>query len=418
MNSLDQDRAAVPTSETRDGGASQDGERPARFLLDGEARRWSRLIDQAESYEVLQRTLEAKSGPHTVIEGREFVVISAYDYLGLIGHPLIDAAAARAIEEFGTGTGGVRLLTGTNSLHTELERDLAAFKGTEAAMTFSSGFLANIAVITTLMGPRDRVILDECCHRSIRDACRMADASVVRFLHNDVADLEKKLRQPARGRTLIVIEGIYSMDGDICPLPEIVEMKERFGAFLMVDEAHAIGVLGPTGRGTQDHFGMPSVGVDIWMGSLSKAIPASGGFLAGDAALIRFLRYVASPYVFSAALTPASTAAARAALEVMLNEHDRHRRLADNAEFLRGSLNRMGFDTGTSTTPVIPVLLRNEEHTLRAARTLFEAGILATPVCFPAVPRGAARLRLCASAGHDRDTLDVVLRAFAALTPA
>jgi len=308
----------------------------------------------------------------------------------------------------------VRLLTGTTQLHCQLEQELAAFKGTEAALTFTSGYLANLGVIAALLQPQDRVIVDARAHRSVVDGCQLARAQLRSFRHNDVASLRRKLEQdPRPGRTLIVVEGVYSMDGDICPLPEIVELKKAYGAMLLVDEAHSFGVLGASGRGVHEHFGIPADAVDLWMGSLSKAIPANGGFLAASRAMIVYLQHEAAPFMFSAALCPAAAAAARAALKVIDAEPWRQEVLRRNANILRQGLRDLGYDTGNSATPIVPVVLNDDVAAYRLARRLYDEGILASAIVSPAVPLGTARLRLCAMATHTEHDLTEALRAFA-----
>ena len=383
------------------------------------ARRWFRSIQwtRDRGLYTYQQPLEGHSGNRVRIGGREFLMLSSYDYLGLIGHAEIEQAAIEAIETYGTGSGGVRLLTGTTELHCQLEQELAAFKGTEAALTFSSGYLANLGVIGALLEPQDRVIVDARAHRSLVDGCQLARVQLRSFRHNDVASLRRKLEKgPNPGRTLIVVEGTYSMDGDLCPLPEIVELKEAYGAMLLVDEAHSFGALGASGRGIHEHFGIPADAVDLWMGSLSKAIPANGGFLAGSQAMIVYLQHEAAPFMFSAALCPAAAAAARAALKVIDAEPWRHEALRRNTIRLRNGLQELGYDTGCSVTPIVPVVLNDDATAYRLARRLYDEGILTTAVVSPAVPLGTARLRLCAMATHTEDDLAEVHRAFTAAT--
>jgi glycine C-acetyltransferase len=384
----------------------------------GRVRRWFDLLGWAEAtgHYTYQAPLEGHSGPHVRVDGHDLLMISAYDYLGLIGHRAVEEAAVAAVRRYGTGSGGVRLLTGTSDLHRRLEERVAAFKGTEAAVTFSSGYLANIGIIPALVGPSDRVLLDGRAHRSLVAGCRLAGVPYRFFAHNDVAALERKLaRAPAAGTLLIVVEGVYSMDGDVCPLPEIVALKERYGAALLVDEAHSFGVLGATGRGVDQHFGIPPEKVDFWVGSLSTAVPANGGFVAVSAAAALYLQHEAAPFVFSSAQCPAATAAALAALDVIAAEPERIAAARHNADVLRAGLRDLGFDTGASASPIVPVLLGDELAAWKAARFLLDEGILATAVVPPAVPRGAARLRLCATAGHTRADMAEVLRAFAKL---
>jgi glycine C-acetyltransferase len=387
----------------------------SRLLNSSSARRLLDAINWGSRNDLYlyQQAFEKKSGLRVHLGGRPYLMISSYDYLGLIGHPAIESASIEAIKTYGTGTGGVRLLTGTTDLHRRLDRDIAVFKGAEAAVTFSSGYLANLATLSTLLGVGDRIIIDTKAHRSIVEACRLAKVPMDRFDHNDPASLEKLLEKKPRGRrTLIIIEGIYSMDGDICRLPEIIDLKRRYDACLMVDEAHSFGVLGPKGRGVDEHFGSKTEDVDIWMGSLSKAVPSNGGFIAGSRGLVYFLQHAAAPFIFSAAPCPAAVAASREALRLIDGEPERLNRLRHNAEFLRHHLKELGFDTGDSESPVIPVILGDDEKALRLARRLFSFGIIATPIIKPAVSPGGGRLRLCATAAQDESFLLEVVEAF------
>jgi 8-amino-7-oxononanoate synthase len=360
-----------------------------------------------------QIPLEARTGPEVRADGHSMLMLSSYDYLGLIGDPRVDAAAIEAIKKYGTGTGGARLLTGTTDQHQRMEQDLAAFRGMEAAITFSSGYLANVAVIGSLLGTADRVIMDALCHRSLTDACRFAGVQLQRFRHNDMDSLRQEIQGgPPANRTLVITEGVFSMDGDICRLPEILEITRKSGCFLLVDDSHATGVLGATGRGVDEHFGIAASEVDIWTGSLAKAIPATGGFAAVSQELAIFLQHAASPYIFSAALNPGSVAAIRAGLAILAKEPERVAKIAENAGFLRRGLIELGYNTGLSETAVIPVILNDEATTGLFARRLRDFGILAAPVLFPAVPQDSARLRLCVTAAHTRAHLDYVLEVF------
>lgn len=389
----------------------------AQSLLDiPAAKRWFKIVEWGSKVDLytFQQRFDSKSGPEIYLDGQRLIMMSSYDYLGLIGHPEIEAAAMAAVREYGTGTGGVRMLTGTNRLHARLESAIADFKGTEAALTFSSGYVANLAVISALLGKKDRVFLDSLAHRSIVDACRLAQVPVHYFQHNDMSDLRMMLATapPAR-RTLIIAEGVYSMDGDICPLPELLQIKQQADAFLMIDEAHAIGTVGRCGAGINQHFGIAADAVDIWMGSLSKAIPGNGGYLAGTKDLMIYLQHGAAPFMFSAALCPSATAAALAAIDIIRKEPSRLTLLNDNADYLRQALQALGYDIGRSATCIIPVILGSDEAAYRLSRELFARGIFASAVVFPAVARGKARLRLCVTAAHTREILDTVIAAFA-----
>lgn len=385
-------------------------------LLDyAEAQQWMRFVEWGAhtGLYTYQLPLEGMSGPRIRIGGRNLLMLSSYDYLGLIGHPAIQQAAVDAVRTYGTGTGGVRLLTGTVELHRELERDIAAFKGVEAAMVFTSGYLAALGTIGALFGPRDRVVVDERMHRSVIDACVLARAPFRRFRHNDPEDLARKISDPRpRGRTLVIVEGVYSMDGDMAPLAAILETARAHGAYTMVDEAHSFGAVGATGRGIDEHCGISPGEVDLWLGSLSKAIPSCGGFIAGRRELIVYLQHGAAPFMFSAALPPAAAGAARTALQVLAQEPWRVARAHENAGYLRDGLREMGLDPGRSETCIVPIMLGSNEAALRATRKLLDLGVMASAVIPPAVPRGRARLRLCATAAQTRHDLDEALDAF------
>ena len=388
-------------------------------LLDARARRifeTTALGVAADAYP-FHMPLEAKAGPCVQADGHQMLMMSSYDYLGLIGHPRIDAAAKAAITRYGTSTSGARLLTGTLDIHSQVERDLAAFKGTEAAITFSSGYMANLGLITGLFGPADRIIIDALCHRSLLDACKMAGVQVQRFRHNDPESLREEIKKgPPANRTVIISDGVFSMDGDICCLPDLIAIKKEFGCFLFIDEAHASGVIGATGRGTDEHFGIDTSEVDIWSGSLAKSIPSVGGFVAVSQEVAIFLQHASSPYIFSAAMAASAVAAISEGLAILKEEPQRVARLKANGDYLRKGLNALGYDTGLSETAIIPVVLHDEITTALFARKLRNHGIIAAPVMFPAVAQGVARLRLCVTAAHTQEQLDFVLEAFRQLS--
>lgn len=385
-------------------------------LVDARARRVFEMMGRACDAGVYpyQLPLEGRSGPWVRAEGRDMLMLSSYDYLGLIGDPRIDDAACAAIRKYGTGTGGVRMLTGTMEIHHEMERAVADFKGMPEAITFSSGYLANLAVLASLLSVQDRVILDSLSHRSLVDACRLAGVPIQRFRHNDMDSLRQEIAAcTTANRTLIISDGVFSMDGDICPLPELIAIKKETGCFLMIDESHASGVLGANGRGTDEHFGVNAEEVDIWTGSLAKGIPSNGGFVAVSQQLAIFLQHAAAPFIFSAALNPSSVAAVTASLKILKEEPCRVARLSSNADFLRGGLKELGYDTANSETAIIPVVYQDEASAAMAAGKLREMGICVTPIMFPAVPMGAARLRLCVTAAHELKDLEFALDAFA-----
>ncbi|HEY0263306.1 MAG TPA: aminotransferase class I/II-fold pyridoxal phosphate-dependent enzyme [Granulicella sp.] len=388
-------------------------------ILDARARRIfeTTALGCAHNAYPYHMPLEAKAGPCVTADGQQMLMMSSYDYLGLIGHPRIDKAAKDAIGRYGTSTSGARLLTGTLDIHNTVERDLAAFKGTEDAITFSSGYMANLGLITGLFGPSDRIIIDNLCHRSLLDACKMAGVQIQRFRHNDAESLREEIKKgPAANRTVIISDGVFSMDGDICCLPDLIAVKKEFGCFLFIDEAHSSGVLGATGRGTDEHFGIDTSEVDLWSGSLAKSIPSVGGFVACSQEVGIFLRHASSPYIFSAAMAASAVAAIIEGLAVLREEPERVARLKANGDHLRNGLKALGYDTGYSETAIVPVVLNDEITTGLFSRKLRDFGIIAAPVMFPAVAQGVARLRLCVTAAHTREQLDYVLDSFRQLT--
>jgi 8-amino-7-oxononanoate synthase len=379
---------------------------PQGALLDHpNVRRWFELFSTGlpHSLYTYQLPLSVASGPRSAALGEEIIMFSAYSYLGLIGHPRITAAVEAAVSRYGTSTGGVRLLTGTLELHHELEHELATFLGQEGAATFASGYDANIAAITSLFGPGDVAILDQYAHQSIHAGVRMAGCENRRFRHNDMDDLERRLRQARnRGahRILIAVDSVFSMDGDQAPIAEILALKEKYGAFLLVDEAHALGAVGHTGRGICEEQGIDPSRIDILTGSLSKGIPSSGGFVAGGRGLKIYMQHGSAPYMFSAAMTPANAAASLEALRLLREEPHRMQTLRDNTAYMKQGLESLGFDFGASQSPVLPLLLGDEWRAYRVARELLQKGIFVSAVVFPAVSPGQARLRLCATAAH------------------
>jgi len=369
-------------------------------------RRWFELFDAglAESLYTYQLPLSTASGPSSAVLGEPLIMFSSYSYLGLIGHPRIARAVKEAVDRYGTSTGGVRLLTGTLELHHELEHELAQFLGQEGAATFASGYDANIAAITSLFGPNDVAILDQYAHQSIHDGVRMAGCENRRFKHNDMDDLERRLRQARnRGaeRILVAVDSVFSMDGDQAPIADIVALKRKYGAFLLVDEAHALGAIGRTGRGVCEEQNIDPSDIDILTGSLSKGIPSSGGFVAGSRGLKIYIQHGSAPYMFSAAMTPANAAASLESLRILQEEPEHMERLRRNTATLKNGLTELGFDTGASTTPVLPLLLGDEWRAYRVAREMLERGIFVSAVVYPAVSPGQARLRLCATAAHE-----------------
>jgi glycine C-acetyltransferase len=336
----------------------------------------------------------------------EMIMLGSYSYLGLIGHPKISEAAIEAVKQYGSGTHGVRLLAGTLTIHRELEETIARFKETEAAITFSSGYVTNLSVISSLLRKGDTVICDKLNHASIVDGCLLAQAKFVRFRHNDMPHLERRLKEAdSNGRKLVVVDAVFSMDGDIVNLPEVSRLCRKYGAYLMVDEAHSIGVIGATGKGIEEHFGLPTDTIDIKMGTLSKTIPSAGGYVAGSAELARFLKHEARAFIFSAALPPASAGAAKAAFEVIEEEPERIERLQRNYHFLAGRLREAGFDLMNTQTAILPVMCGTLERAVRLAGYCQQRGIFVQAIVAPVVPAGLARLRACVSANHQLEDL-------------
>ncbi len=342
-----------------------------------------------------------------VVGHGEMLMLGSYSYLGLNGDPRINQAAQEAIAHYGTGTLGVRLLAGTLDIHTRLEARIAQFKGAQSAVAFSSGFMANVSAIASVVGRRDVVICDKLDHASIVDGCRMSGADVVRFRHNDMADLERCLARCGDGqRKLVIVDAVFSMDGDIIDLPEVSRLCRKHGALLMVDEAHSIGVLGATGHGIEEHFGLRADAVDIKMGTFSKAIPSSGGYAATREGIAEAMRMTARGYIYSASLPAASAAAAIASLDILEAEPERVRRLHDNAAHFRARLTEAGLDFRNSPTAIFPIICGDDWAAFELARFCQTRGIYVQAVVHPVVPRGSARLRACVDANHRKDDLD------------
>ncbi|HDQ99608.1 MAG TPA: aminotransferase class I/II-fold pyridoxal phosphate-dependent enzyme [candidate division WOR-3 bacterium] len=338
-------------------------------------------------------------------DGRKLVNLGSNNYLGLTQHPEVKAAATAAIAEYGTGSAGSRLLTGTTPLHLELERELAAFKGTEAVVTFSAGFMALAGTVAALAGEGEFLFSDEFNHASIIDGCRRARAKTVVYRHNDMADLEAKVTAvPVEAGKLIVSDGVFSMEGDVCNLPELRRIADSHGARLMVDDAHATGVLGPTGRGTAEHFGLEGR-IDVVSGTLSKTFGAAGGFTGSESAVTDFLRYNARESIFSASLPPPVVAAALAALRVLKKDPGLVGRLHANTEFIYDRLAAAGFDVRRHGTPILPILIGDDTRAYQVAGRLEQEGVFANPVVFPAVPRDSAIIRVSLMATHTEEQL-------------
>ena len=353
-------------------------------------------------YFYLAETQEILPNGHVdVLDHGDMIMLASYSYLGLIGHPKINAASKAAVDKYGTGTHGVRLLAGTLTLHNELETRIAKFKKTDDAITFSSGYVTNLATISNILRKGDTVISDKLNHASIVDGCLLSMATHVRFRHNDMDHLERRLRAAnPHGRKLVVADSVFSMDGDIINLPEVVKLCKKYDAYLMIDEAHSLGVLGETGHGIEEHFDMPPDCIDIKMGTLSKTIPSAGGYVAGNHELIKYLKHEARGFIFSAAVPPPSAAAAMAAFDVIEEEPWRVKKIQDNYNLFSGRLREAGFNLLYSETAIVPVICKSTEQAGSLAKYCREHGIFVQPVVSPVVPQGLERLRACVSASH------------------
>lgn len=355
---------------------------------------------------------ELQGGARVRVQGREMLMFASYSYLGLIGHPRINEAAKRAIDRYGTGTHGVRSLAGTLPVHKELEETIAEFKNAEAAVVFSSGYVTNLSVIAALVGRGDYVFSDKLNHASIVDGCLMSGAKFVRFRHNDMDSLEQRLQSvPADATKLIVADAVFSMDGDIIDLPRLVELARKYNAWVMIDEAHSVGVLGKTGRGIEEHFGLGDV-VDIKMGTLSKTIPSVGGYIAGKKDLVEYIRHASRAYIFSAALPPAQAAAAAEAFRVIMDEPWRVEKLQANAQRFIQGLKERGFNTLFTETAIVPILCGEDETAFRMTAESFKRGIFVLPVISPAVPVGLARLRATVTTAHEPEDIEYAMDVF------
>ena len=358
------------------------------------------------------RTIESPMDGHVTIDGRSLLNFCANNYLGLANHPRLRTAVKEAVDQYGVGPGAVRTIAGTMSLHIQLEEKLAAFKRAEACITLQSGFTANLATIPALVGKGDVIFSDELNHASIIDGSRLSRANIVRYAHNDVDDLRRKIAETTEyGRRLIVTDGVFSMDGDIAPLDKICEVAEEHDILLMVDDAHGEGVLGEGGRGIVDHFGLHGR-VDVEVGTLSKAFGVMGGLVAGKQPIIDWLRQRGRPFLFSSALTVPDTAACLAAVELLQESTELVDRLWSNAALFKKEMQNMGFNTGVTQTPIVPVMLGEATLAQKFSQRLFEEGVFAMAIGYPTVPQGKARIRVMNSAAHSHDDLEQALDVF------
>jgi glycine C-acetyltransferase len=359
------------------------------------------------------RTLEGPTGARARFDGRDVINLASNNYLGLCNHPRVNEAAAAAAREFGAGSGAVRTIAGTMTMHRKLEERFAAFKQADDALMFQSGFTANAGTVAAILTKEDVIVSDQLNHASIIDGARLSRAEIRVFPHKDVDAADALLAETARPgrRQLLITDGVFSMDGDIAPLPDLVEIAERHGAIMMLDDAHATGVLGRGGAGTVDHFGLHGR-VDIQVGTLSKAIGVLGGFIAGPPELIRWLVNRGRPFLFSTSAPPAVVMACITALDVLRDEPDRLERLWSNTAMFKGGLHALGFDTGGSQTPITPVITGDEATTQSFSRRLFEEGVFCPAIVFPTVGRGKARVRTIVTADHSEDDLREALDVF------
>ena len=366
-------------------------------------------LQKLDLYFYNQPITELRGGARVLVNNRDMGMYASYSYLGLVGHPKINKAALDAVEKYGTGTHGVRSLAGSLTIHDELEETIAEFKGAESAITYSSGYATNLTVISTLVGRGDYVISDKLNHASIVDGCMMSGAKFLRFRHNDMEALEQRLQQiPSGSAKLVVADSVFSMDGDVIDFPKMVELCQRYGAWLMIDEAHSVGVLGKTGRGIEEHFNMPNT-IDIKIKTLSKTIPSINEYITKKKELIKYLRHASRAYIFSAALPPAQAAAAKAAFEVILEEPWRVEKLNRNSHQFINGLKECGFDTLHTETAIVPVICGDDNTAFAVTQAAQHKDVFVLPVVSPAVPPGLARLRATVTAAHEPHEIDYAM---------
>ncbi len=357
------------------------------------------------------RAIESAQDPEVIMNGRKMIMVGSNNYLGLTNHPRVKEAAIEAVKKYGTGCAGSRFLNGTLDIHVKLEEKLARFMRKDAALVFSTGFQVNLGVISAIVGKDDVVIIDKMDHASIVDGCRLSYGEVKRFKHNDMADLERILSENNGRGKLVVVDGVFSMEGDIINLPEVINITKKYGARLLVDDAHGIGVLGKTGRGTAEHFGLEN-DVDLIMGTYSKSLASIGGFIAGEADVIHYIKHFARALIFSASPPPASIAAVSAAVDIIENEPERIERLWKNTNKMLKGFKELGFDLGPSETPIIPIIVGEDEVAFKFVMMLQQEGVFANVAVSPAVPPGKALIRTSYMATHTDEHLDKVLEAF------
>lgn len=363
------------------------------------------LVKEAGVYPYFHKL---NSGQDVVVdmEGKRTIMLGSNNYLGLTNHPRVVEAGIKALEKYGSGCSGSRFLNGTLDIHLKLEHGLAEFLHKEAVVTFSTGFQSNLGIISALVGRNDYVICDKENHASIYDGIKLSYGKMLRYNHNDMEDLERKLAfVPNSSGILIVTDGVFSMSGDICKLPEIVALAKKYGARVMVDDAHGLGVIGEGGRGTASHFGLEEE-VDVYMGTFSKSLASLGGYMAGKKEVVEFVKHTSRPYIFSASITPCSVATANTALDILKSEPERVKRLNDIAEYMRKRLKEEKVDIIESKTPIIPIYTYDDEKTFVACRMLLERGVYVNPVVSPATPVGQSLLRTSYTANHTKEIID------------
>jgi len=366
---------------------------------------------RARGYYFFFRKLESPQDSEVVVNGRRVIMIGSNNYLGLTNHPRVKEAAIKAIEKFGSGCAGSRFLNGNLEIHEELELKLARFFRKEAALVFATGYQTNLGSISALLGRIDVAIIDKYDHASIIDGCRLSFGQVKKYRHNDMKDLERVLDATKNKGKLIIVDGIFSMEGDIADLPNIVKLAKTYGARVMVDDAHSVGVLGAGGRGTAEHFGLEDQ-VDLIMGTYSKSLAAIGGFVAGEKVVIDFIKHIGRSMIFSASLPPALVASVSTALDIIEEQPQLREQLWKNTHKMLKSYKEMGYDTGVSETPVIPIIIKDSMKVYEMCKLLFENGVFVNPVVSPAVPPGRELLRTSYMATHTEEQLDRVLDAF------
>jgi 8-amino-7-oxononanoate synthase len=356
------------------------------------------------------QALESGQDTEMIFNGKKILMLGSNNYLGLTSHPDVINAAVEAVKKYGSGCSGSRFLNGTLDIHVKLEEELRDFLKKEAVMTFSTGFQSNLGIISAICGRNDVIIGDKENHASIYDACRLSYAKLLRYEHNDMEDLERQLKSVDQNKgILIVTDGVFSMSGDICNLPEIVRLAKKYGARVMVDDAHGLGVLGKHGRGTAEYFGLEDE-VDIYMGTFSKSLASLGGYLASTKEVVEYVKHVSRPFIFSAAITPASVASARASLKILSEQPERVKALHDISSYMREGLKKLGVNIIESKTPIIPIYTYEDDKTFIACKMLIERGVYVNPVISPATPVGQSLLRTSYTATHTKEQMDYAMK--------